>query len=149
MISIDWISLIAFTFWIVTFVILGVRVIKLKTLLTKSTVAVTELLLKNDLLLKKIDDLYKQQSEKELENTDGFIKFISESRDWAFQYIEDVQQNLAEFDKELAPIIEWSNTYGNTLGDNIHQDKLKQISEAYKKLQSLLPKENKQGEINE
>ena len=147
MINIDWINLIAFTFWIVTLVILGVRVIKLKTLLTKSTVAVTELLLKNDLLVKKIDDLYKQQNEKQLENTDGFIKFISESRDWAFQYIENVQQNLAEFDKELAPIIEWSNTYGNALGDNPHQDKLKQISEAYKKLQSLLPEETKQGEI--
>jgi CRISPR/Cas system CMR subunit Cmr4 (Cas7 group RAMP superfamily) len=145
--NINWINLIAFTFWIVTIVILLVRVIKLKTLLTRSTASLTELLLRNDMLLKKIDDLYKQQNEKELSNTDGFIKFISDSRDWAFQYIENVQQNLAEFDKAMTPIIEWNNSFGTVLGDNPHQDKLKQISEAYTNLKLLLPDETKQGEI--
>jgi hypothetical protein len=31
-----------------------------------------------------------------LTQTDGFVKFISESRDWAFNYIEDVQQSIQE-----------------------------------------------------
>jgi len=140
-INIDWINLIAFTFWIVTLVILGVRVIKLKTLLTKSTVAVTELLLKNDLLVKKIDDLYKQQNEKQLENTDGFIKFISESRDWAFQYIENVQQNLKEFGEKVEPTFKWNKTYGTALGKNVHTEAINKISEAYDRLKELLPEE--------
>jgi hypothetical protein len=29
-----------------------------------------------------------------IEQTDGFVKFLSESRDWAFNYIEDVQSSI-------------------------------------------------------
>lgn len=31
-----------------------------------------------------------------IENNDGFLKFVSDSRDWAFQYIEEVQTVLAD-----------------------------------------------------
>ena len=40
------------------------------------------------------NQLMKMRSEKALEQNDDFIKFISESRDWAFSYIEDVQQSI-------------------------------------------------------
>ena len=30
----------------------------------------------------------------ELEDNDGFIKFLSQSRDWAFDYIEKVQESI-------------------------------------------------------
>jgi hypothetical protein len=36
------------------------------------------------------------RSEKALETNDDFIKFVSDSRDWAFNYIEDVQQAIQE-----------------------------------------------------
>lgn len=29
-----------------------------------------------------------------VENSDGFLRFVSESRDWAFQYIEEVQSAM-------------------------------------------------------
>ena len=29
-----------------------------------------------------------------IENSDGFVKFVSKSRDWAFEYIETVQKDL-------------------------------------------------------
>jgi hypothetical protein len=38
-------------------------------------------------------EIFKDEYEKAASN-DGFIKFMSTSRDWAFQYIEDVQKDL-------------------------------------------------------
>lgn len=38
-------------------------------------------------------EIFKEEYEK-AESNDGFIKFMSTSRDWAFQYIEDVQKDL-------------------------------------------------------
>ena len=38
-------------------------------------------------------EIFKEEHEK-AESNDGFIKFMSTSRDWAFQYIEDVQGDL-------------------------------------------------------
>ena len=48
-------------------------------------------------LLKKFEEFVNDQSVKALEETDGFVKFISQSRDWAFEYIEDVQKAIDEY----------------------------------------------------
>jgi len=91
------------------------------------------------MLGQKIEELQKELSTKELSETDGFIKFISQSRDWAFEYIEEVQKVLAEFDEKVAPELQWANTFGQVLGDSAHTVVLKRISEAYDKLKSVLP----------
>jgi len=91
------------------------------------------------MLGQKIEELQKELSTKELSETDGFIKFISQSRDWAFEYIEEVQKVLAEFDEQIAPELQWANTFGQVLGDSAHTVVLKRISEAYDKLKSVLP----------
>lgn len=44
-------------------------------------------------------EVFKREAEK-LEGKDGFIKFMSQSRDWAFEYIETVQADLYNL-KEL------------------------------------------------
>jgi len=92
-----------------------------------------------DLLIKEINRLNQQINNKELEGSDGFLKFVSDSRDWAFEYIEQVQRALAEFDEEIAPRLEWANTFGRLAGDTVHTDTIKTISEAYNKLKSVLP----------
>ena len=94
------------------------------------------------LLQKKVEELYQDIENAKLEKTDGFLKFVSESRDWAFQYIEEVQTALSEFDKSVAPELEWANTFGQVLGENAHTNTLRKISEAYDKLKEVLPKEN-------
>jgi hypothetical protein len=45
-------------------------------------------------LLNKLEQELSLRENKSIEQTDGFIKFLSESRDWAFTYIEDVQQAI-------------------------------------------------------
>jgi hypothetical protein len=93
----------------------------------------------NDLLQKQIE---KNIENQKLEQSDGFLKFLSDSRDWAFEYIEEVQKVLEEFDNEVAPQLEWATTYGNLAGDTVHTETITKISEAYSKLKSVLPENN-------
>jgi effector-binding domain-containing protein len=88
---------------------------------------------------KKIEELSNKLSTLELSESDGFIKFISQSRDWAFEYIEEVQSALAEFDNDITPALDWYKSFGMVLGESAHTDILKKISEAYDKLKSVLP----------
>jgi DNA repair exonuclease SbcCD ATPase subunit len=77
-----------------------------------------------------------------LEKSDDFVKFLSDSRDWAFTYIEDAQVKISEFDKQIQEIAEWNRTYGSVVGDTPHNSKIEEINLAYDKIRSLLP-ENK------
>jgi alpha-L-fucosidase len=72
---------------------------------------------------------------------ENFIKFLSDSRDWAFEYIEDVQKQLEEFIKDIEPEILYFDEYG-VVGDAYpHYHSMKKISSAYKDLKKLLPEE--------
>lgn len=46
------------------------------------------------------EKIFKEESERAKQSDDGFIKFMSKSRDWAFEYIEQVQMDLYNL-KEL------------------------------------------------
>ena len=91
------------------------------------------------MLGQKLEELQKQLSTKELSETDGFVKFISQSRDWAFEYIEEVQKALTEFDEVVDPALEWAMRFGVLNGETANVKILREISEAYNKLKSVLP----------
>lgn len=76
----------------------------------------------NFILLSELDKMVQEKDDKSVEQSDGFLKFISESRDWAFEYIENIQSALNEYDAAL------------------HTTDAKVINDAYKKLIDLLPK---------
>lgn len=94
------------------------------------------------LLGMEITTLQEEKALRELSESDGFVKFLSTSRDWAFDYIEEVQNALEKFDEEVVPILRWTETYGSAIQDNVFRDRLLEISSAYKRLQTLLPKNN-------
>ena len=72
---------------------------------------------------------------------ENFIKFLSDSRDWAFEYIEDVQNQLENFIRDIEPEIMYFDEYG-VVGDAYpHYHSMKKISAAYKDLKKLLPEE--------
>jgi len=75
---------------------------------------------------------------------EDFLKFISDSRDWAFDYIEEVQNGLSKFIKEVEPDIEYYDKYGTAVEGMVspHDKALKKISEEFKELKKLLPKDN-------
>ena len=72
---------------------------------------------------------------------ENFIKFLSDSRDWAFEYIEDVQTQLETLVRDVEKEIMNFDEYG-LVGDAYpHYHSMKKISAAYKDLKKLLPEE--------
>jgi len=98
--------------------------------------------LDNYALVQIIDQIKsKELSEAEIHN-ENFIKFISDSRDSAFKYIEDVQSGLAEFIDAVDDDINHFDQYGDVLSTNRPEYwSIKKISESYKKLKKLLPED--------
>lgn len=74
-----------------------------------------------------------------IENSEGFLKFVSESRDWAFQYIEEVQGVIAKFISDIEPEINYFDEYGVIGSAYPHYYSIKKISEAYKELKKVMP----------
>ncbi len=56
------------------------------------------------ILSNKMEELVKKQDVKKIEETDGFLKFVTESREWAFKYIEDVQSAIIKLRTEFEKI---------------------------------------------
>jgi hypothetical protein len=83
-----------------------------------------------------LDSVSDQEVHKE-----NFIKFLSDSRDWAFTYIEDVQTELKKFIEEIEPEIDYFKEYGDLASMQPNYYSMKKITEAYDKLVKLLPEE--------
>jgi hypothetical protein len=83
--------------------------------------------------LSKDNDIHKE----------NFIKFLSDSREWAFGYIEEVQSGLNKFIKEVEPQLDYYNKYGIVVEGMIppHDFALKKISKEFEDLKKLLPEE--------
>ncbi len=83
------------------------------------------------------------KSLKELSENDvhreNFIKFLSDSRDWAFTYIEDVQNGLTKFVEEIDPSINYFSDFSTMSEGNPLHNEMKIISNAYKDLKKFLP----------
>lgn len=77
-------------------------------------------------------------------HTQNFIKFLSDSRDWAYQYIEDVQGGLKKFMDEVQPQIDYYNKYGIVIEGMAppHDFALKKISKEVEELKRFLPEES-------
>ena len=90
-----------------------------------------------DFISEKIDE----DMNNEIQAKDDFIKFLSDSRDWSFKYIEDVQKGIDSFIKEVEPEINYFNEFGVVGSAYPHYYSMKKISESYKGLKDLLPED--------
>lgn len=84
-----------------------------------------------------------QSNQDEDIHKENFIKFLSDSRDWAFDYIEEVQSGLKHFIEEVGPEIEYYNKYGVAVEGMVapHDKALKKISQEFSNLKKLLPED--------
>ncbi|NBR61483.1 MAG: hypothetical protein EBT86_07500 [Actinobacteria bacterium] len=138
----NWIEIIVIAFLIFTVFYFVYRNFKIKRNFAILAQMHMQVLSDAGMLERKVKELYQEIENLKLQETDGFLKFVSDSRDWAFSYIEEVQKALAEFDEKVEPEFQWVKTFGMVLGDTAHTDILKRISEAYDKLKLVLPKNN-------
>lgn len=72
---------------------------------------------------------------------DNFFKFISDSREWAYEYIEEVQNGLAKFINAVDSDIEHFDKYGEVIWTPLSKS-MQNISTAYKDLKNLLPEDS-------
>jgi hypothetical protein len=138
----SWIDSVVVGVLVTIIIYLVYRFFKTRTLFKALSELYMQELADRMLLQKKVEELYQDIENAKLEQTDGFLKFVSESRDWAFQYIEEVQAALSEFDKDIVPELQWAKTFGMVSGESAHTNVLRKISVAYDKLKEVLPKEN-------
>lgn len=108
--------------------------------LKKSKLYMAKLFLENFELNKYAEKI---QATKELDDNDihreNFIKFLSDSRDWAFTYIEDVQNGLTKFVEEVDPTINYFLEFSTIQEGNPLNNGMKKISVAYLDLKKFLP----------
>ena len=112
--------------------------------LKKVSKDLSKLFLENKIMQEYVDitksnGILKQ--EDEIIHKENFIKFLSDSRDWAYEYIENVQSGLNNFVNEIEPEINYFKEYGDTMAMAPNYYSMKKITEEYEKLKSLLPVE--------
>jgi hypothetical protein len=92
------------------------------------------------LLMLQEEEFKQNKTDRERSNED-FLKFVSDSRDWAYQYIEEVQLGLNKFINDLEPEINYFKEYGDigAMAPNYHS--MKKFTEYYEELKKLLPED--------
>jgi hypothetical protein len=84
-------------------------------------------------------DMYRNGLMETDQAKEDFIKFISDSREWAFEYIETVQKELIVFVDKVDKDIEYFNKYGDNMSLKANYNALNNISSAYENIKKLLP----------
>lgn len=106
------------------FLILALTFINIRLLFSRKKIAnlLLQEILDKMVLQDSLDKLSEEHGALSIQGSDGFVKFLSQSREWAFGYIEEVQQSIVELDVAM---------------NSLEEEK---ISSAYKKLLEHLPK---------
>lgn len=138
---------VVYTLLVVTIVYFGFRNIVLRRRVVDEIANKLQAIVDKTIYMDQYHNALQQIENSKLEKSDDFIKFLSDSRNAAFDYIEKTQEALLQFDKEVQQIFQWSETYGTAIGNGPHAEKIKDISLAYQKLKELLP-ENTQTPNN-
>lgn len=89
-----------------------------------------------NIMSEKLNLALLEKDKADLENGEDFLKFISQSRDWAFEYIESTQKDLHSFITKAGPIIDYWAEYSTPI---LLEEQRLVIVEQYKKIKALLP----------
>jgi hypothetical protein len=125
----------------VSFAIAYFSILKRLDVITK---AFTKLWVTNSTMQEALQSGLNVPSDKEDQDIhkENFIKFLSDSRDWAYEYIEEVQVNLKKFVEEIEPEIKYFEEYGSPVAIQPNYYSMKKVVKAYRELIKLLPEES-------
>ena len=106
---------------------------------------ISKLFIENTLLQEYVDLTKSTKTKEDSDESihkENFIKFLSDSRDWAFSYIESVQKGLTKFVSDVDADVSHFDEYGEALSmSRPDYPSMKNISKAYKELKTLLPED--------
>ena len=98
----------------------------------------TQAKLDNDILSKSLSQIAR---EKQLVESEDFMKFLTSSRDYAFEYIDAVQDAVKEYNATLEPIFTYFKKYGKIVGESPDTDHLDKIIAAHEEFMNIMPSE--------
>jgi hypothetical protein len=133
------IDLIAFSIVIVLFFMLIVKYVRVSIKLSQTTLELIKAHVDKTLISEKLSDLSEKHKDTSDQSAEAFLKFVSDSRDWAYQYIDEVQASIDKFVTDIEPEILYFDTYGDLMSAEPNYNSMKKISLSYKELKKLLP----------
>ncbi len=133
------IDFIAFVVFIFLFFGLIVNNIRLSIKFSSLSKDLVQAHIDKTVLAEKLFESSARSLLKKETDSDAFLKFVSDSRDWAYQYIEDVQESINNFITDIEPEIAYFDEYGMVGDAYPHYHSMKKISIAYKELKKVLP----------
>lgn len=131
-------DIIIYSVALLLFTGLTVVYIRTRMLLTKAVGMIVDLGTEKTLLLNQISNLYDEKQSKELEKSEDFLKFVTQSRDWAFEYIENAQSVIGVFVNNVDEVINNTNSKSSKAE---YIQALDRINQAYKEVKELLPQD--------
>jgi hypothetical protein len=135
------IELVSFLVFIFLFFALIVKNIQTSLKLSSAYKELVQAHIDKTVLAEKLFESSARNLAKKDGDSEAFLKFISDSRDWAYEYIEDVQSKLNKFINDIEPEINYFDEYGEVGSAYPHYHSMKKISGAYKELKKLLPED--------
>lgn len=135
-------DIIAFVVLSLVIVILLINNLAIRSKNKKLSIEIIQIALDKAVISQKLKEQLDKKNSESIEQSEGFLKFISQSRDWAFDYIEQVQAALLEFKNKIEPQILYAKTYGTTTGESPHTIIIDRISNAYDDLIKVMPEDS-------
>ena len=132
----QFIELSIFVVFIVAFFAIGLDDVRLRFKNYKLNKEVEQYALNYIILSDKLQEMVKSQDKKNIEETDGFLKFVTESREWAFQYIEQVQKAISKLQETASSVDLPPNSYVLT-------EELEELRAAIAEVLRQLPEKSK------
>jgi hypothetical protein len=126
----DWVNLVIYIVYVLIVTALAIDSIRLRLKYRKLIKDSLQLAMDKVILLQKLEAIASKEDEKTIEKSDGFLKFISDSRDWAFNYIERAQEKIVEFGDTLEPLLH---------EDFLGREDIDKLATAYADLLEILP----------
>ena len=94
-------ELIMLTIALMIISLLTMESVRSKIRLRRISVALLQSEINREAIEKKLLEVLASRDSSSVEQTDGFLKFVSESRDAAFKYIEVVQESLKPLEEAI------------------------------------------------
>lgn len=135
------IELISFSIFIILFFMLIFNNVRLNIRLSEVRLEVIKAYLEKTIVSEKLIEISEEKNKKDDYSSEAFLKFISDSRDWAYQYIDEVQEGINKFITDIEPEISYFDEYGEVGSAYPHYHSMKKISGAYKELKKLIPED--------
>jgi hypothetical protein len=135
------IEFVSFAVFILLFFILIIKNISIKLKLVLTSKELIQAYVDKNILAEKLFEISTIELLKKETDPEAFLKFISDSRDWAYKYIEDLQSELNKFINNIEPEIAYFDEYGVASSAYPHYHSMKKISGAYKELKKMLPED--------